>query len=541
MSEPARRPDGIAGSALPGPVPGRRVRRAAAASPARALARVQLFGEVWNLRRARATVVLRAARRARARCRARCGAATSTQLGLPRRLADGAQVVVAGGCDYYPGSATVLAVVLVRASTDLRVAGEGDLLAQLERLRQPLDAEGLFEPQKRAAAARCCRARSASSPARAARRATTCSPACARRGWGGRLVWALRAGAGPPRRAARSRGAARPRRDRARSSRSIVARGGGSLADLFAFCDETLCRTVALLRVPVIASRRPPHRPHADRRRRRRQLLDADARRRGRRAARLPRRARATLLREARRARRATAAAPCSSARARSPRWRARPASTSRATAAQLHQQLRELRASAAAARARASASATAHARARAAAQGAASARPPRPHAAPPRRSTRLALALAAHDPRARARARLRARRGPRRRARHDRAARARAARRACALRFADGARRRDDRGSSDDERVDADAERHLRGRRRARLEEIIRRLDSGEAGLRETLELVKEGRGAGRVLRRRARRRQQGPRGAAARRARRAARAQARGSRPPSERAARR
>jgi exodeoxyribonuclease VII large subunit len=34
----------------------------------------------------------------------------------------------------------------------------------------------------------------------------------------------------------------------------VVARGGGSLADLFAFCDETLCRTVALLPVPVIAS-----------------------------------------------------------------------------------------------------------------------------------------------------------------------------------------------------------------------------------------------------------------------------------------------
>ena len=30
--------------------------------------------------------------------------------------------------------------------------------------------------------------------------------------------------------------------------------GGGSLADLFAFCDEGLCRTVALLRIPVIAS-----------------------------------------------------------------------------------------------------------------------------------------------------------------------------------------------------------------------------------------------------------------------------------------------
>jgi exodeoxyribonuclease VII large subunit len=33
-----------------------------------------------------------------------------------------------------------------------------------------------------------------------------------------------------------------------------VARGGGSLADLLCFCDETLCRTVALLGVPVIAS-----------------------------------------------------------------------------------------------------------------------------------------------------------------------------------------------------------------------------------------------------------------------------------------------
>ena len=34
----------------------------------------------------------------------------------------------------------------------------------------------------------------------------------------------------------------------------VVARGGGSLADLFCFCDETLCRTIALLGVPVIAS-----------------------------------------------------------------------------------------------------------------------------------------------------------------------------------------------------------------------------------------------------------------------------------------------
>ena len=127
----------------------------------------------------------------------------------------------------------------------------------------------------------------------------------------------------------------------------VVARGGGSLADLFAFCDETLCRTVALLRVPVIAS--VGH--HTDR-----TLiddvaavavLDADARRRGRGAGRLraPRarrcaaQARPAGAPRAPRGRRARARAGA--------RCRARPPSTSRATARRLHQQLRELRASA--------------------------------------------------------------------------------------------------------------------------------------------------------------------------------------------------
>ena len=35
---------------------------------------------------------------------------------------------------------------------------------------------------------------------------------------------------------------------------AVVCRGGGSLTDLWAFCDETLCRTVALLRLPVISA-----------------------------------------------------------------------------------------------------------------------------------------------------------------------------------------------------------------------------------------------------------------------------------------------
>jgi exodeoxyribonuclease VII large subunit len=74
-----------------------------------------------------------------------------------------------------------------------------------------------------------------------------------RRGWAGRIVWAFapvqdRHAAPAVTRALQDLAACRE------VDVVIVARGGGSLADLFAFCDETLCRTVALLRVPVIAS-----------------------------------------------------------------------------------------------------------------------------------------------------------------------------------------------------------------------------------------------------------------------------------------------
>ena len=34
----------------------------------------------------------------------------------------------------------------------------------------------------------------------------------------------------------------------------VVCRGGGSLTDLWAFCDEDLCRAVAMLAVPVVSA-----------------------------------------------------------------------------------------------------------------------------------------------------------------------------------------------------------------------------------------------------------------------------------------------
>ena len=134
----------------------------------------------------------------------------------------------------------------------LRVAGEGDLLAQLEQLRRKLDAEGLFAPQKalpRPQLPKCIGVvTGASGKAR-----DDVLAGLQRRGWAGTLVWAFapvqdRHAAPAIRRALTDLAAC----DEVEVI--IVARGGGSLADLFAFCDETLCRTVALLRVPVISS-----------------------------------------------------------------------------------------------------------------------------------------------------------------------------------------------------------------------------------------------------------------------------------------------
>src|SRR5829696_1142154 len=137
-------PTGIPGSPLTGPWP---VGQYAAGlrERLRQLARVQVFGEVFNVRAGRARVwfELRDERGALP-----CSMWRQDFDALPAPLADGQRVVAAGGCDYYPGSRAA-SPSFSFAVTGVRVAGEGDLLAQLDRLRRALHAEGLFEPQRR--------------------------------------------------------------------------------------------------------------------------------------------------------------------------------------------------------------------------------------------------------------------------------------------------------------------------------------------------------------------------------------------------------
>ncbi|HKG67137.1 MAG TPA: exodeoxyribonuclease VII large subunit [Solirubrobacteraceae bacterium] len=242
------RPDGIPGSPLSGPFPvghyAARLRQRL-----REFTRVQVFGEVFGFKAGRARVWFE--------LRDGAGALPCSMwrgdwdaLGMPA-LADGAQIVAAGGCDYYPGSRTS-SPQFSFGVTGLRLAGEGDLLAQVERLRRTLQAEGLTEPQKRLPRPALPRTIGVVTGEGGKARDDVLA-GLRRRGWGGRLVWAF----APVQDRHAAPAITRAIQDLAASPAIqviVVARGGGSLADLFAFCDETLCRTVAMLRVPVVSS-----------------------------------------------------------------------------------------------------------------------------------------------------------------------------------------------------------------------------------------------------------------------------------------------
>ena len=248
MHELPERPAGIPGSDLTGPWPVG-VYAARLRERLRGFTRVQVFGEVFGFKAGRAKVWFE--------LRDGSGALPCSMwrgdfdaLGL-EPLADGVQVVAAGGCDYYPGSRTASPSFSFNVAA-LHVAGEGDLLAQLERLRRALHAEGLFEPQRRLPRPALPRTIGVVCGEHGKARDDVIA-GLRRRSWGGRVVWAF----APVQDRHAAPAVTRALQDLAACPEVeviVVARGGGSLADLFAFCDETLCRTVALLRVPVISS-----------------------------------------------------------------------------------------------------------------------------------------------------------------------------------------------------------------------------------------------------------------------------------------------
>ena len=276
-AEPDARPEGIPGSTLARPVPGRLLRAAPARLAARPRARAALRRGVVNCGRAAAPRSTSSCATATARVPCSMWRDEFDALRLDRAaLADGAQIVVAGGPDYYPGVAHLLAVVLLPRHRPAR-GRRGRPAGPARPAAQGAGGRGAA----RAAEARCtARSLPRTIGVVTGERGKARDDVLAglrRRGWAGRLVWAF----APVQDRHAAPAITRALQDLAAGDEVdviVVARGGGSLADLFAFCDETLCRTVALLRGAGDRLGRPPHRPHADRRRRRGELLDPDAR-----------------------------------------------------------------------------------------------------------------------------------------------------------------------------------------------------------------------------------------------------------------------
>ena len=162
-------------------------------------------------------------------------------------LVEGASVLVHGKPDYYANRGT-----LSLQARDIRMVGLGELLAQIERRRQLLAAEGLFDPAlKRRLPFLPRRVGLVTAPKSAAERDVL---DLARRRWPAvefTVAHATMQG---------SRAAGEVMEALARLDRDeevdvvVIARGGGSVEDLLPFSDEGLLRAVAKARTPVVSA-----------------------------------------------------------------------------------------------------------------------------------------------------------------------------------------------------------------------------------------------------------------------------------------------
>lgn len=163
----------------------------------------------------------------------------------------GSQIVVTGAPDYYEGGKNASPSFSFRA-TEIRLSGEGDLIARLAALRKKFQSEGLMDPQKELHRPLLPRRIGVITAEGGAARQDL-MVGLERRGWRGEVVW----GFAPVQDRKAAPVITRTLSDMAAFAEVeaiVVCRGGGSLTDLWAFCDEDLCRTVAMLAIPVVSA-----------------------------------------------------------------------------------------------------------------------------------------------------------------------------------------------------------------------------------------------------------------------------------------------
>lgn len=171
---------------------------------------------------------------------------------LAFRPEDGIEVIATGKLTTYPGRSKYQVVI-----ESMEIAGEGALLALLEKLRARLAAEGLFAPERKRELPFLPRVIGVvTSPTGAVIRDIL--HRLADRFPSHVLVWpVLVQGEGSAQQVAnavRGFSAIRPGGPVPRPDLVIVARGGGSIEDLWSFNEEIVVRAVAESSIPVISA-----------------------------------------------------------------------------------------------------------------------------------------------------------------------------------------------------------------------------------------------------------------------------------------------
>jgi exodeoxyribonuclease VII large subunit len=166
---------------------------------------------------------------------------------LPSPLVNGAHIVAHARPTIFPGRGSLSLQV-----REIRLVGEGELLARLERRRQLLAAEGLFALElKRAVPFLPRRVGLVTAKASAAEKDVLEN---ARQRWPGVDFVVEHAAMQGPSCAAQVIDALQKLDADASVEVIVIARGGGSLEDLLPFSDEALVRAVHAARTPVVSA-----------------------------------------------------------------------------------------------------------------------------------------------------------------------------------------------------------------------------------------------------------------------------------------------
>jgi exodeoxyribonuclease VII large subunit len=162
-------------------------------------------------------------------------------------LTDGSHVVVLGRPSYYTGRGTVSLRV-----SDIRAVGVGELLLRIERLRQLLAAEGLFDARLKRPLPFLPRSIGLISGRASAAQRDVVSVATDR--WSAVRFDVREAPVQGPTAVARILTHIADLDAHPDVEGIIIARGGGSVEDLLPFSDEALLRAVSRCRTPVVSA-----------------------------------------------------------------------------------------------------------------------------------------------------------------------------------------------------------------------------------------------------------------------------------------------